>query len=277
LSNGRFFLGPSHTRIIVPLLLLAILALPQAASAAPQAGVKAGDWASYDVSLNITGNKTLVQSFVAQYNAYANTSYVRENITAVYGTNVSLTQGIRHTNGTVVSNLSTVNVALPWDTSNPPIIIMQNYPDILGGITNGTFFGVPRIVNNLYESSSLGNASRYSWDENTGLLLSELLQFTVDANQSNTGSFTYSRAMSSTSLWHYIPPKTPPSTTPPTSPFGLQFAELYALAGVIGSVAIGAIAYATRRSPKSKGRPRTGARDSGRDIRDLKQKKPANN
>jgi hypothetical protein len=273
----RFFLGPTHARIIIPLFLLAMLVLPQAASAAPRAGVKAGDWARYVVSLNITGNKTLVQSFVAQYSAYANTTYVRLNITAVYGTNVTLTQSIHHTDGTVVSNFSTVNVSLPVDTSNPPIIIMQDYPNTLGGLTNGTFFGVPRIVNNLYVSSSLGNASRYSWDENTGLLLSELFQYTVDASETNTGSFTYSLAMSSTSLWHYIPPKTPPSTPPPTAPFGLQYAELYALVGVFGSIVIGAIAYALKRSPKSNSRSRTGAQDSRRDSRDLNRKKPANN
>jgi hypothetical protein len=255
-----------------------MLALPQAANAAPRAGVKAGDWARYDVSINVAGNKTLVKNFVAQYSAYANTNYVRLNITAVQGTNVSLAQSIHHNDGTVVSSLSTVNVSLAVDTNNPPIIIMQNYGPTLGTITNGTFFNVPRTINTLSMNSasgSLSSASRYSWDNETGLLLSKTLSYDNQTNDADFGTLTYVFVMTETSLWHYIPPKVPP--TIPPAPFGLQFAELYILAGIIGSVAIGAIAYAMKRSPKSKGRSRTGTRDSRRDSRDLSQKKSANN
>jgi hypothetical protein len=245
-----------------------MLVLPQVAGA-PQAGVKAGDWARYVVSQHVTGNETLVKSFVAQFSAYADTSYVSLNVTAVYGTNVSLALGIHHTDGTVDSRLSTVDVSLGVDPNNPPIVIMQNYPPTLSNVSNGTFFGVPRIVNNLDVSPTPGNASRYSWDENTGMLLSEVFLYTVDANATNTGTFTYSFAMTSTSLWHYIPPKTPPSITPPTVPFGVQFTELYALIGIIGSIAIGAVAFAMKKSPKPKGRYRKSAQDSRRDRRDL--------
>jgi len=270
-------LATSLARWVLALFLLAILVLPQVAGTAPRPGVKAGDWARYVVSQHVTGNETLVKSFVAQFSAYANTSYVSLNVTAVAGTNVSLTLGIHHIDGTIASSLSTVDVNMAVDANNAPIVIMENYPPLLSSVSNGTFFGVPRIVNNLDVSLSPGNASRYSWDENTGMLLSELFLYTVDANATNTGTFTYSFGMTSTSLWHYIPPKNPPGTTPPTAPFGLQFPELYALAGIIGSIAIGAVAYAMKRTPKPKGRSRTGTRDSSRDSRDLNQKKSKHN
>jgi len=249
-----------------------MLVLPQATNATPRAGVKAGEWASYDATLNFTGNATLVKNYANQYSAYANTSYVRLNITAVYGTNVSLAQSIHHNDGTVFSSVSTVNVSLSIDTNNPPIIIMQNYGPTLGTISSGSFFNVQRTINTLALNSASGNLSsalRYSWDNETGLLLSKTLSYNVQASDTDFGTFTFVFVVTGTSLWHYIPPKTPPSTTPPTAPFGLQFAELYVLAGIIGSVAIGAIAYAMKRSPKSKSRSRTGARDSRRDSRDL--------
>jgi len=261
------------------LFFLALVVLPQVADAGPQAGVKTGDWARYGVGQHVTGNETLVKNFVAQYGDYANTSYVSLNITAVYGTNVSLTQSIHHINGRVVSSLSTVNVSIGVDPSNPPPVIMKDYPPTLSNISNGTFFGVPRTINTLNVNSASGNTSyglRYSWDSDTGMLLSELFLYTVDASATNTATFTFSFAMTSTNLWHYIPPKNPPGTTPP-GPFGLQFTELYALAGIIGSIAVGVVAFAMKRSPKSKGRSRTGARDSRRDGRDLNQKKSVNN
>jgi hypothetical protein len=249
-----------------------MIVLPQVAGTAPRAGVKAGDWARYVVSQHVTGNETLVKSFEAQFSAYADTSYVSLNVTAVHLTNVSLTLGIHHTDGTVASNLSTIDVSLSVNATNTPIVIMQNYPPTLSSMSNGTFFGVPRIVNSLDVSPTPGNASRYSWDENTGMLLSELFLYTVDANATNTGTFTYSFGMTSTNLWHYVPPKTPPSIIPPAGPSGLQFAELYVIVGIIASIALGVVGYALKRSPKSKGNARIGARDSRHAKRELIKK-----
>lgn len=255
-----------------------MLALPQVAGVA-QAGVKAGDWARYDVSLNITGNKTLVKNFVALYSDYANTSYVSLNITAVYGTNVSLIQRIHRYDGTTVLTSSTLNVSLGVDPTNPPSVIMQN-SSALSTISNATLFNVPRTINTLNVNSPPGNNSsalRYSWDEATGMLVSEVFTYVVDASDTNTGTFTYIFAISATSLWHYIPPKNQPGSTPPAQPFGLQFGEVYALAGVIGSIALGVVAYSLKRSPKTKGPIRSTARISRSASLESNRKKTPNN
>ena len=230
--------------------------MPQVAGTPLQvAGVKAGDWANYDVSQHVTGNATLVQGYVDIYGAYANTRYVSLNVTQVLdGTNVSLTLGIHHADGTIISSSSTINVTADWQPENPPIVMMKNYPPTLSSVTTGVFFNVSRTINNLIVNSPMGRVSsalRYSWDKETGLLLRQLFLYTVDENETNTGTFTYSFVMTGTSLWH-APPNTPPSKNSPVSPSGPQFIEIYALAGVVGSLILGVVAYGLRRSPEAK-------------------------
>jgi len=248
-----------------------MLVLPPAADAAPQAGVKAGDWARYNVSQHVTGNETLVKDRLAQYGAYAKTNYVSLNITSVDGTNVSLTQGIHYTNGTIYSSNSTVDVSV-FDPNNPPVVIMQNMPT-LSSLTMGNFSRVSRTINNFFPPSDASSALRYSWDEDTGILLSEQFLYNVEANQTNTATFTFVFAITETSLWHYVPPTPGPNNIPPVGPFGLQFTELYALVGIIGSLALGLAAYAVKRSPKNKGRSRISPRDPRSTNRELNPKK----
>jgi hypothetical protein len=108
-------------------------------------------------------------------------------------------------------------------------------------------------------ASSGDNSStlRYSWDNETGILLSEILYYIVDQSSPNFGTFAFTLSLTSTSLWHYVPPKNQPGNPPPSSPFGLEFAELYVLIGVVGAITVGVVAYAVRRSPKPKGNSRT--------------------
>lgn len=236
------------------MLFLSLIILPHVEGVIPRSGVKAGDWVHYSVSQNMTGNTTLVKGLVAEFNQYATTSYVSLNVTGVSGTNVSLTKGIHHTNGTIVSSALNVDVSVGVDPSNPPVLIMQNYPNILNGISNGTFLGVPRIFNNLVVNSgpdTNSSALRYSWDNATGILLSELFFYSIEANATNTATFTYTLAITSTNLWHYIPPK-PPASNPP-SPFDLGFAESYVLVGALGALALGVIAYARSRPRGTRG------------------------
>lgn len=241
----------------IPVILICALLLPHV-SGSVQPGVKIGDWSHYSVSENVTGNKTLVKSYPKQYSAYANTSYVSLNVTNVVGTNVTLTQGFHYLNGSLASSISVVDVSIGVDPSNPPTVIMQNSLPF-NSITNGTFFGVSRLVNNLDVSGDSGNSSRHTWDEITGILISELISNTVDSSTSS-GTFTFVLSMTSTNLWHYVPPRNPPPAT--SSPFGLQFAELYVLTGVIGSVAVGVVAFARRRRSRSKRGPRSKRKDS---------------
>jgi hypothetical protein len=242
------------SKSFLTLFFLSLMILPLVGGVTPRAGVKTGDWAHYSVSQNMTGNKTLVKGLIAAYSPFANTSYVSLNITGVSGTNVSLTQGIHHTNGTIISSALTVDLSSGVDPSNPPVVIMQNYPNVLSGILNGTFLGVPRIFDNLVVSSgpdSNSSALRYSWDNSTGILLSKLFFYSIEANATNTATFTYTLAITSTSLWHYVPPK-PPVSNPP-APFDLGFAGLYVSVGVVGALALGVVAYARRRPRDAKG------------------------
>lgn len=242
----------------LPMLLLGLLLLPQVTGIVPKVGVRPGDWAHYVVSQHTTGNQTLVKNYVAQYSAYVNTSYVDLNITTVTGTNVSLTQGIHHTNGVTNSSYSTIDVSQAVDPSNPPIIIMQNYP-YPTMVSSGSFFGVPRTINTIIVNSPGDNssASRYSWDNSTGVLLSEQLSYIVDSSSKNNATFAFTFSISSTSLWHYVPQKNQPGTPPP-APFGLQFAELYVLVGIIGAAAVGVVAFVAKRPPKARGKSGTG-------------------
>ena len=256
-----------------------MLVLPQVAGVTPPAGVKAGDWAHYVVTQKVTGNAALVKSFVDQYSAYANTSYVSLNVTQVVGgSNVSLTLDIHHTNGTIARSNQTVDVSLGVTNDNPPLVIMQNMT-ALTYLSNGNFSYVPRTINNLdVDSPPGGNSSalRYSWDEFTGILLSE--QFVYDmANATSTGTFTFTLVMTATNLWHYVPPKPTLNSPTPVRPSGLQFLELYALAGVIGSLTVGVVAYTLKRSPKTKGPSRISARDSRRTGRELNRQKKTTN
>ena len=214
--------------------------------------MKAGDWARYSIGQHITGNKTLVDPIIAGYGRYANTSYVNLNITAVSGTNVTIAQGIHYMNGTKLSSSSVVDVSLGVaDPNNPPLVIMQNFPNTLNGISNGTFLGVPRIFDTLfvkYGTSTSASTQRYNWDNSTGILLSELFFYSVDMGDSNNATFTYVMAIENTNLWHYVPPKSPATSKP-----GLGFAEIYASIGVAGAVALGVVAYARKRPRRAKG------------------------
>lgn len=247
------------SRAFLTLLFLSLSILPQVGGITPRAGVKAGDWAHYSVSQNMTGNMTLVNGLIGEFSPYASTSYVSLNITGVSGTNVSLTQGIHHTNGTIVSRALIVDLSLGIDPSNPPILIMQNYPNTLNGISNGTFLGVPRIFDNLVVTppgpETNSSVLRYSWDNSTGILLSEQFYYSIEANVNNIATFTYTLAIVGTNLWHYVPPKAPPST-PPSTPFGIKFAELYVLVGVVSSVAVGTIAFVLKRPSGAKKKSR---------------------
>ena len=237
----------SITRPLVTSLLLGLLAVSHAHGFSPTVGVKAGDWAHYDVGQHITGNATLTKTTEAKYNTYNNTRYVGLNITSVRGTNVSLTQGIYHTNGTIISTSITVDVSVNIDQSNPPLIIMQDYPPTLSSITTGNFSGVPRTIDSLVVSSQVGgnsSALRYSWDNATGILLSEQFLYTFDVSNSNNATFTYTLSMTTTSLWHYVPPR-PPVSNPPTN--DQQFAEIYSIVAVVGALTLGVVAYARTR------------------------------
>ena len=247
-------MAPIPSKSILILVFLSLFMLPAIGGVSPRAGVKAGDWALYSVSQNMTGNMTLVKGLIGEFGPYASTSYVSLNITGVSGTNVSLTQGIHHTNGTIVSRALIVDLSLGVDPNNPPILIMQNYPNTLNGISNGTFLGVPRIFDNLVVNSgpdSNSSALRYSWDNATGIILSELFFYSIEANATNTATFTYTLAITSTSLWHYVPPR-PPVSNPP-APFDLGFAGIYVLVGIVGALALGVFAYARRRPHAAKG------------------------
>lgn len=242
------------------LLVLGLLVLPSAHGLAIRVGVKAGDWAHYDVNQHFDHNSTLVKDVAAHYSSYNNTRYVSLNVTSVEGTNVTLIEGIHHTDGTTILLTSIVNVSLDIDLNNPPLLIMQNHPT-LTSLTNGDFFGVSRTINSLILNSQMGgnsSALRYSWDNDTGVLLSEQFVYTVDESDTNTGTFTYTLTMTSTNLWHYIPPKNPP-VIPPPGTSGLQFEELYTVTGIVGSIAVGVVAFATNRRSKSKRRSKTNA------------------
>lgn len=245
--------------VVVLLLLLGALSSPRAFGVPTQVGVKAGDWAHYSIGQDPTGNTTLVKSLMNQFSAYNNTRYASVNFTTVYGTIVNLTQGIHYMNGTTLASSLTVDVSQGVDPTNPPIVIMQNYQSLGNGLTNGTFFGVQRIINSLYVSPSQGNASRYTWDETTGVLISKQILYTVDAANGSTGTFTFTFSMTSTNLWYYVPSKNP-SGRPPPMPLDLQFAELYALAGVAGSITVGILAVRRNRRSKIRQRSKNGLR-----------------
>ena len=264
----------SHARWVLALLFLAILVLPQAVGIAPRVGVKAGDWAHYVVTQQVSGSASLLRSFIDQYSPYAETSYLSLNVTQIVkGSNVSMILEIHHTNTSIARSYQMVNVSLDITPDNPPIVIASNMtaPTYT---SEGNFSYVHRIINNLEVSSPPGSNSsalRYSWDKYTGILLSE--QFVYNrANATSSGTFTFTLAITGTNLWHYVPPKPTPNP-PPAKPPGIQFTELYVLAGVLGSVTLGLAAYALKRSPRTKGRPRTGARDSRNASRALSQKK----
>lgn len=238
------------------MLLLSATILSHAEGAVPTAGVKAGDWAHYDLSQRFTGNASLVKGYADQYKLYANSMYFTLNFTAISGTNVSIAQHVYLTNGTIATYNSVVDVSLDVNQTSPQILIRQNYPPYLSGIANGTFLGVPRIYDNLIVNSGPPNNSsavRYSWDNHTGVLLSIQALYSVDQNMTNSGTFSNTVNIVNTNLWHYIPPKKPGST--PTPAPGLQFAEIYVLAAVIGSLGVGLIAY-TRRGPRKMTRSR---------------------
>jgi hypothetical protein len=239
---------------VAPLFLIGLLFLPQAIGATPLAGVKAGDWALYVVDQHATGNSTLVRNYQEKYIVYANASYVRLNVTQVVGgSNVSLIEDIHYSNGSDTRIQTLVDVSQGVTIDNPPRVLMAN-TTTLTFLSTGNFSYVPRTVNNLeVDSASGGNSSalRYSWDEFTGILVSEQFVYNVAVSDTNTGTFTYTLAMTSTSLWHYVPPK-PPVSNPPT-PFDLGFAELYVSVGVVGALALGVVAYARRRPRDAKG------------------------
>jgi hypothetical protein len=260
LSSETLTRTSGTVRLVIMLLLLLIaVSLPQVFSVTAQVGVKAGDWAHYSVGENPSGNITLVKSLLNQFSAYNNTQYASVNFTKVSGTNVNLTQAIHYTNRTILANSVTIDVSQGIDQTNPPIIITQNSPPLGNGLTNGTFFNVQRIINSLYVSPSQGNASRYTWDEETGVLISKQILYTVDANGS-TGTFTFTLSMISTNLWYYVPPKNP-SNGPPM-PLGLQFAELYVIAGVVGSITVGVFAVRSKRRYKTRSRSKNGSKSS---------------
>ncbi len=223
------------------------------------AGVKAGDWSRYDLAQHTTGNSTSASGVENQYKVFSNATIVTLNITEVVGTNVSSTTGIHYTNGSTTLRSSTTDISQGIDQNDPPMIIMKNYPTPQFQ-TQGYFSRVSRILNTITINAVTGDNSsalRYSWDNDTGVLLSEQLLYSISSNSPNNATFALTLALTSTSLWHFVPP-TGPQGSPPPGPLGLTFAELYIMIGIAVSASGGLFAL-FRRKPRAaprRSRPR---------------------